>query len=111
MTFDVAPHETARAVLPIYVKGDPSRRLLPCADCHGPEGEGVGPANPALAGQPAAYLAAQLRAWRRGERRNDPGNVMTVFRLRLTAREIDPVAAHAASMSIEQTHELNSLKP
>src|SRR3546814_9994969 len=62
MPFDVAPHETARAVLPIYVKGDPSRRLLPCADCHGPEGEGVGPANPALAGQPAAYLAAQLRA-------------------------------------------------
>src|SRR3546814_21174566 len=51
MPFDVAPHETARSVLPIYVKGDPSRRLLPCADCHGPEGEGVGPANPAQIGR------------------------------------------------------------
>src|SRR3546814_1221248 len=74
---DLPAADTAHAIPPIYVKGDPSRGLLPCADCHGPKGEGLGPANPALAGQPAVYLAAQLRAWRRGERRNDPGNVMT----------------------------------
>src|SRR3546814_7989601 len=75
--------------LPIY----PARGLLPCADCHGPKGEGLGPANPALAGQPAVYLAAQLRAWRRGERRNDPGNVMTGLSLRLIPSEIERVAA------------------
>src|SRR3546814_6203248 len=77
MPLDAPAADTAHAIPPIYVKGDPSRGLLPCADCHGPKGEGLGPANPALAGQPAVYLAAQLRAWRRGERRNDPGNVMT----------------------------------
>src|SRR3546814_2076181 len=100
------------AIPPIYVKGDPSRGLLPCADCHGPKGEGLGPANPALAGQPAVYLAAQLRAWRRGERRNDPGNVMTGISLRLIPSEIVRVAAYAASLpgrSEEHTSELQSL--
>src|SRR3546814_20125588 len=90
--------DTAHAIPPIYVKGDPSRGLLPCADCHGPKGEGLGPANPALAGQPAVYLSAQLRAWRRGERRNAPGNVMPGNRLRLSPSDIERVAAYAARL-------------
>lgn len=47
-----------------------------CASCHGAAGEGVGRANPALAGQPSAYTLDQLKRWKRAERRNDPRNVM-----------------------------------
>ncbi len=48
-----------------------------CAVCHGARGEGIGPANPALSGQPAAYTLDQLRRWKTGERRNDPRGVMS----------------------------------
>ena len=82
---------------PLYATGAPERGLRACADCHGRDGQGVGRGNPALAGQPAAYLAAQLHAWRLGKRRNDPGNLMQVISRRLTPDEIRSVAAHAAA--------------
>lgn len=52
-----------------------------CAQCHGEQGEGMGPRNPPLAGQPAAYVVAQLEAWRSGRRRGDAlGEMMAVSR-------------------------------
>jgi cytochrome c553 len=35
-----------------------------CASCHGPRGESISPAFPRLAGQTAAYLEGQLKAFR-----------------------------------------------
>lgn len=93
------PRPAARATPSmLYVGGDPDRGLLPCATCHGVRGEGVGPGNPPLAGQPAAYLAEQLRKWQRSERRGDPGNIMLAISRRLTAREVESVAAHASAL-------------
>src|SRR3546814_6921267 len=90
---------TTRTPAPrLYVDGDAERGLVACAACHGFAGEGIGPANPPLGGQPAAYLAAQLEAWRRSERRNDPGNVMLRIRRRLHPREVAALAAYAASL-------------
>src|SRR3546814_1717344 len=68
------------------------------SDLHGFAGEGIGPANPPRGGQPAAYLAEQLEAWRRSERRNDPGNVMLRISRRLNPREVAALAAYAASL-------------
>ncbi len=82
----------------LYVEGDPARGLPACATCHGLHGEGVGLANPALARQPAAYLAAQLHAWRRSTRRNDPGNVMLTITRHLTPAEIATLAAYAGGL-------------
>ena len=82
----------------IYVAGDPKRGLIPCAACHGLAGQGVGPANPPLGGQPAAYLAEQMEKWRLSERRNDPGNIMLRISRRLTPREIAAVSAYAATL-------------
>lgn len=82
----------------LYVQGDPARRIPACSQCHGRWGEGAGPANPPLAGQPAGYLADQLRRWRRSERRTDPGNVMLFVSQRLTAREAEEVSAYAAAL-------------
>jgi cytochrome c553 len=39
-----------------------------CASCHGPRGASVSPAFPQLAGQQAAYLEAQLKAFRNRSR-------------------------------------------
>lgn len=83
---------------PLYRSGDPARALASCASCHGARGEGVGPGNPPLAGQPAAYLEAQLHAWRLGERRGDAENVMQRISRRLTPEDIRSVAAHAAAL-------------
>lgn len=88
----------------LYTDGDPSRELLPCAACHGDAGQGIGPANPPLAGQPAPYLAAQLHAWRRSERRNDPAGVMLTISRRLTEAEVHSLAAYASSLRGVSSH-------
>ena len=82
----------------LYHRGDPARGLQPCAECHGDAGEGVGPANPPLGGQPASYLAEQIELWRHGERRNDPGDAMLRISRQLTSREAEAVADYAARL-------------
>jgi len=44
--------------------------LAVCAACHGAEGISLIPANPNLAGQVPGYIAAQLAAYKSGERNN-----------------------------------------
>ena len=72
---------------PVWLRGDPSRGVQACATCHGPTGLGVGPGNPALTGQPAAYTIEQIRRWKTAERRNDPRGVMTMAVAGLTDAE------------------------
>ena len=43
-----------------------------CNSCHGPYGLGVGSAVPRLAGQPSTYVVAQLGAWQKDGRKDDP---------------------------------------
>ena len=57
----------------------------------------IGPANPPLAGQPAAYLAEQLELWRLGKRRNDPGGVMLRISQLLTPCGERALADYAAA--------------
>lgn len=81
----------------LYTTGDPGRGLQPCATCHGAAGDGDA-GNPPLAGQPAEYQIAQIRAWRDGKRYNDPlGEMRAISRL-LRSKEIDAVATHAAAL-------------
>lgn len=82
----------------LWVDGDPARGLAACASCHGLAGEGDGFANPPLAGQPAAYLAQQLDAWRRAQRRTDPGRVMLQISQRLTPAEATTLATYASAL-------------
>jgi cytochrome c553 len=89
-----APTPANAAPPRVFAHGDPARGLRACADCHGVRGLGRGAGYPALAGQPAAYTTEQLRRWRRGERRNDPNNVMSSVARQLTDREISAVAIY-----------------
>jgi cytochrome c553 len=71
-----------------------------CAVCHGALGVSVTPDAPGLAGQPAIYLAAQLRAYRSGARKHE---VMAVMARPLTDDDITQLAAWYAAIRIEAT--------
>jgi len=78
----------------LYRGGNKETGVTACAACHGPHGSGNAPAGyPALGGQQAAYVAAQLRAYRSGQRSSDLNQMMRNTSARLTDAEIDAVAS------------------
>lgn len=76
----------------LALRGAWSKGVPACVQCHGPGGRGVGASFPALASQTAGYLSAQLKAFRDGQRSNDPLQLMRVPASKLTDEEIDAVA-------------------
>ena len=46
------------------------KKSTPCQACHGPQGISVGPEFPNLAGQNVDYLAAALKHYKNGKRKN-----------------------------------------
>ena len=86
----------------IALRGRWDRQVPACVACHGPRGVGVGTHFPPLAGQPSGYIAAQLHAWKDGQRRNDPMGMMQHVASELGDAEIQAVAgwfaAQAASL-------------
>lgn len=85
----------------LALQGAWERQVPACVSCHGPAGVGVGDAFPPLAGQPAAYLAAQLTAWQTGTRRNDPNDLMGHIAKSLTPEEVQGVAHYFAALPLE----------
>lgn len=77
-----------------YRAGNASNGLMACTACHGPSGRGNPLANyPAIQGQHAVYVAAQLRAYRAGERGTDQNQMMRNVAALLSDEEIDAVAS------------------
>jgi cytochrome c553 len=68
-----------------------------CVTCHGPLGLSQAPDAPHLAGQPALYLAEQLKAYRSGKRSHE---VMGVVAQGLTDADIADLAAWYASIEV-----------
>lgn len=68
-----------------------------CAACHGDRGQGIGPANPPLAGLSPEYIEVQLIAWRTGRRRGEGGDVMLRVSRELTPEQIRHLAGLAAA--------------
>jgi cytochrome c553 len=73
------------------------QKAVACAVCHGPMGVAVAMDTPNLAGQPALYIGAQLRAYRSGARQHE---VMSVMAKPLTDADIDNLAAWFSSLRI-----------
>jgi cytochrome c553 len=90
--------DSAGAVL--ATRGDWSRGVPGCVQCHGPGGSGVGANFPPLAGQPASYIEAQLKAWQQGTRHNDPLQLMQHLSAALGAQDIEAVAAWFAAQPV-----------
>ena len=72
--------------------GDATKGIQACNNCHGPDGAGIPPAIPYLAGQYAQYIAFELQMWKRGFRKNSPES-MAVIAQQLDERAIAAVAA------------------
>ncbi|HEX7324409.1 MAG TPA: c-type cytochrome [Rhodanobacteraceae bacterium] len=85
----------------LALRGRWSRQIPGCVKCHGPRGVGVGANFPPLAGQPAAYLASQLRAFKDGSRRDDPLGLMRHVASGLSAKDIAAVAAWFAAQPVQ----------
>ena len=89
----------------VYRSGVAERNVAACTACHSPTGKGNAPAGfPALAGQHADYIAAQLRAYRQGHedpagRTNDGDTrIMRTTASGLSDMEIDAVASYIAGL-------------
>lgn len=82
----------------IYRGGILSKNVAACTACHGPSGAGMPAQYPRLAGQYAEYTALQLRAFRSGERANDPNRTMRAVAERLSDREIAAIAEYVAGL-------------
>lgn len=66
-----------------------------CAACHGVEGKALIPHYPHLAGQNAAYLVKQLKAFKDGSRQEP---LMVPFMAPLTEADMENLAAFYASL-------------
>jgi len=81
-------------------RGDRSKGLPGCGQCHGPAGQGVGKTFPKLAGQSAEYIMSQLKAWKDGKRTNDPLHLMTGISSKLNDDQVAAVASYYSSLPV-----------
>ncbi len=85
----------------LFLKGDESRNILPCVNCHGVSGEGkasnIG-ISPVIGGQHKAYLRAQLINWRDGQRTNSPDGEMNKIAKSLTDPEIEALTDYISGL-------------
>jgi cytochrome c553 len=82
----------------LYRGGNPANGVAACAGCHGPDGAGIPGQYPRLSGQFAAYLEAQLFAFKAGTRANDPNGMMRGVAARMSDAEIKAVAEYASGL-------------
>lgn len=69
-----------------------------CAGCHNDDGSGSDK-YPRLARQYPAYIAAQMKAFKSGERANDARDAMKAVAKRMTDKEIEAVAQYIATLT------------
>ena len=72
--------------------GNAAKGIQACNNCHGPDGAGIPPAIPYLAGQYAQYIAFELQMWKRGFRKNSRDTMAPIAR-QLDDADIAAVAA------------------
>ncbi|MBI3528594.1 MAG: cytochrome c4 [Betaproteobacteria bacterium] len=82
----------------LYRGGNPSNSVAACAGCHSPNGSGIPAQYPRLASQHADYVAAQLKAFRAGNRANDPNQMMRATAVKLTDKEIAALAEYISGL-------------
>jgi cytochrome c553 len=82
----------------LYRGGRADGAVAACSGCHSPNGAGIPIQYPRLAGQHAEYTSAQLRAFRAGERGNDPNQMMQMIASRLSDKEIAALAEYISGL-------------
>jgi len=82
----------------LYRGGDASNAMAACAGCHSPDGAGIPAQFPRLANQHPDYVIAQLKAFRAGERANDPNQMMRSTAAKLSDKDIAALAEYVAGL-------------
>jgi len=82
----------------IYRGGIAAKGVAACVSCHSPTGAGMPAQFPRIGGQHAEYTAAQLKAFRSGERANDANRMMRATAAKLSDREIAAVSEYIAGL-------------
>lgn len=82
----------------IYRGGIQAKGVAACASCHAPNGAGMPAQFPRVAGQHAEYTAAQLTAFRIGQRANDPAQMMRMIAAKMSDQEIKAVSEYIAGL-------------
>ena len=82
----------------LYRGGNAANGLAACAGCHSPNGAGIPAQYPRLASQHADYVAAQLKAFRTGDRANDPLEMMQSIAVRLSDKDIAALAEYISGL-------------
>lgn len=82
----------------IYRGGVAAKGVPACAACHAPNGAGMPAQFPRIAGQHADYTVAQLKAFRGGQRANDPAQMMRGAAAKMSDQEIAAVAEYIAGL-------------
>ncbi len=79
----------------LYRSGNKDENVPACLACHSPDGAGNFLMKvPALSGQHASYLVAQLQAYAAGTRTTDPNKMMETIAARLSPAEMQAVASY-----------------
>lgn len=73
-----------------------AQKAAVCGACHGVTGNSVNPEWPNLAGQPEAYVVAQLKAFKEGKRTNA---LMTPMAVALSEKDMQDLGAHFAQQT------------
>ena len=94
----------------LALRGDWDKGVPACIRCHGPGAVGVGGSFPPLTGQSAAYIEAQIEAWKDGSRRGDPLGMMHTVALRMSDAQTRDVAQWLAAQALAPSR-TSSAKP
>jgi cytochrome c553 len=111
-----APRRTGVKTAPergrvLATRGDDTRGVQACANCHGPGGIGQPPAFPYLAGLDFVYLTIALQSWKDGTRANDAGGQMATAVGPLTGEDIAAVALYYAALPPPRPWPLDIVQP
>jgi cytochrome c553 len=83
----------------LYRGGSEQLNVAACTACHGPGGSGNPMAvYPSIKGQHAAYVAAQLKAYRAGTRQTDQNQMMRTVANLLTDEQIEALASYVQGL-------------
>lgn len=96
------PGET-RLARKLIDRGDPTRDIPACIECHGKQLMGTAPFVPGLLGLPRAYMIAQFGAWKNGGLiRGRTPDCMSEIAKQLTLEETNAVAAWLATQPVPE---------
>lgn len=85
----------------LYRSGNKDENVPACVACHSPDGAGNFLMKvPALGGQHAAYVVAQLQAYAGGTRSTDPNKMMETIAARLSPAEMQAVASYIEGLHV-----------